>query len=191
MVARAWSRSAAEPRGNGTNNQEPRLRGDIMRGLNIGVNTYNALIQSATLCHPQLRAHIFPPLSLRAGSISLLRSGAIISLEPPLKSHCGAAAISLRPAWGEPSTPSGVLHCGLCPLFISHRKVASSLRRSRSSRRALARRIDEPRSGAVANRQARKRLLTDEIQIEPRLQEGWQQKRGICIYFFSMLSCRC
>ena len=23
-----------------------------MRGLNMGVNTYNALIQSATLCHP-------------------------------------------------------------------------------------------------------------------------------------------
>ncbi len=44
--------------------------------------------------------------------------------------------------------------------------------------------------GAAANRQARERLLTNEIQIEPRLQEGWQQKRGICIYFFSMQSCR-
>ena len=37
----------------------------------------------------------------------------------------------------------------------------------------------------------KKRLLSNEIQIEPLLQEGWQQKRGICIYFFSMLSCRC
>jgi len=54
------------------------------------------------------------------------------------------AAISLRPVWGTPSTPLGVLHCGLCPLFISHRKVASSLRRIRSSLRALASRIDEP-----------------------------------------------
>ena len=35
--------------------------------------------------------------------------------------------------------------------------------------RANARRIIEPRSGAVANRQARERLITNEIQIEPRL----------------------
>ena len=77
------------------------------------------------------------------------------------------AAISLRPAWGEPSTPSGVLH--------GEHERASSL---------------SP-GGAVANRQARERLLTNEIQIEPRLQEGCQQKRGIRIYFFSMQTCRC
>ena len=35
--------------------------------------------------------------------------------------------------------------------------------------RALASRIFEPRRGAAANRQARERLLTNEIQIEPRL----------------------
>ena len=41
---------------------------------------------------------------------------------------------------------------GSRPLFISHRKVASSLRRSHSSRRASASLIIEPH-GAVANRQ--------------------------------------
>ena len=30
-----------------------------MRGLNMGVNTYNALIQSATLCHPLRGSHLF------------------------------------------------------------------------------------------------------------------------------------
>ena len=53
MVARAWSRISGGTPGKRTSKPEPRLRGDIMRGLNMGgVNTYNALIQSATLCHP-------------------------------------------------------------------------------------------------------------------------------------------
>ena len=30
-----------------------------MRGLNMEVNTYNALIQSATLCHPLRGSHLF------------------------------------------------------------------------------------------------------------------------------------
>ena len=34
-----------------------------MRGLNMGVNTYNALIQSATLCHPSRGSHIFLHIS--------------------------------------------------------------------------------------------------------------------------------
>ena len=53
-----------------------------------------------------LRAHILSPLSLRAGSISLLRPSATISLELPLKSHCGAAAISLRPPSCSPARAS-------------------------------------------------------------------------------------
>ena len=62
-VARVWSRVSGGTPGKRTNKSEPRLRGDIMRGLNMG-GTYNALIQSATLCPPcgRMPAEIASPL---------------------------------------------------------------------------------------------------------------------------------
>ena len=51
-----------------------------MRGLNIGVNTYNALIQSATLCHPygvRIYFAYFPGFRRRRGSTPGLFYGAL------------------------------------------------------------------------------------------------------------------
>ena len=58
MVARRWSRVSGGTPGKRTNKLEPRLRGDIMRGLNMGQNTYNASIQCTTY-----RVGGFRPLS--------------------------------------------------------------------------------------------------------------------------------
>ena len=52
MVARRWSRVSGGTPGKRTNKQEPRLRGDIMRGLNIGVNTYNCLNSKRNIMPP-------------------------------------------------------------------------------------------------------------------------------------------
>ena len=46
-----------------------------MRGLNMGVNTYNALIQSATLCHPSRGAHIFLHISRGSAAGAAPRPG--------------------------------------------------------------------------------------------------------------------
>ena len=75
MVARRWSRVSGGTPGKRTNKPEPRLRGDIMRGLNMGQNTYNASIQCTTLCHPSRGSHIFLHISRGSAAYAAPRPG--------------------------------------------------------------------------------------------------------------------
>ena len=55
-----------------------------MRGLNMGVNTYNALIQSATLCHPLRGSHLFF-LHISRGSAAYAAPRPGYSMTPPIE----------------------------------------------------------------------------------------------------------
>ena len=74
-----------------------------MRGLNMGVNTYNALIQSATLSHPSIAvfASVFLHISRGSAAYAAPRPG--YSMMPPID---GAQKVgSLTLAGAPPQLP--------------------------------------------------------------------------------------